>query len=227
MQTAAFHPGLKQTLHAGAYLLFSMEDLPDSPFDSDAFVRPEGWVVVGCFVANESNNHIKVQLYKPLFHATTKTLLFPTGSRNIQPVTDFLGRLLKELVRTNIYVVTSLLSLIGIAFVFHYEELREADFIGTEGMQFVFYQRYSFSDTGPDGDESLVDIAKEDHQSFPCTTHPTCFGVLSTSRMIWRGLSELRQYISSVLLRKCSQNKFVKKSIWNRFHCDATWFFYY
>ena len=154
---------------------------------------------------NESSNHIKVQLYKPLFHATTKALMFPTGNQNIQPVTDFPGCLLKELVRTNIvitsiYIVTSLLSLIGIAFVFHYEELREANFIGTEGMQFVFYLHYSFSDTGPAGDEHLVDIAKEDHQSFPCSTPPTCFGVLSTSRMIWRGLSELRQYISSVLL---------------------------
>jgi hypothetical protein len=80
-------------------------------------------------------------------------------------------------------------------------------------MQFVFYLRYSFSDTGPAGDESLIDNAKEYHQSFPCSTHPTCFGVLSTSRMIWRGLSELHQYIRSVLLRKCSQNKFVKMSI--------------
>jgi hypothetical protein len=225
METAAFHPGLKQTLQAGAYLLFATEDFPDSTLDSDSFVRPEARVLVGRFLGNEPNNHIKVQLYKPLFQATTKALLFPTGSRNILPVTDFPGRLLNELVRTNVDMVTSVLSIIGVAFVFHYQELCEADYIGTEGMHFVFYVRYSYSDTGPAGDESFVDIAKEDHQSFSCTTYPTSFGVLSTSRMIWRGLSELRQYISSVLLRKCNQNKFVKKSIRNRFHCDATWFF--
>jgi hypothetical protein len=89
MQTTAFHPGLKQTLHAGAFLLFSMEDLQDSTFDSDSFVRPEARVLVGCFLENELNNHIKEQLYKPLFHATTKALLFPTGNGNIQPVTVF------------------------------------------------------------------------------------------------------------------------------------------
>jgi hypothetical protein len=40
MQTAAFHPGLKQTLHAGAYLLFSMENLQDSTFGNVNTILP-------------------------------------------------------------------------------------------------------------------------------------------------------------------------------------------